>query len=84
MGIRMLILLGYSVARLLRRSMRQSRILRLHNLALTPLNIAVRLDRRLELTGIDGEYEHNILRQYILYSLRRSNLTAERSGCVLC
>jgi hypothetical protein len=36
-------LLGYYVARLLRRSMRQSRILRLRNLALTPLNIAVRL-----------------------------------------
>jgi hypothetical protein len=31
-------------------------------------------------TGIDGEHDHNILRQYILYSRRRSNLTAILSG----
>ena len=102
--------LNTKFAQLLRRSTRRSRIPQLRNFALTPLDIAVRLDiarldiarldgktghrktgrqdwtARLDIarldrkTGIDGEYEDNILRQYILYSLRRLSLTAERSG----
>jgi hypothetical protein len=66
------------IARLLRRSMRQSRILRLRNLALTPLDIAVRLDRRLELTG-----NMNITFTVNIYSIRFAGQVLRRNARVV-